>query len=82
MPSSGRIARVPVPSGRGLRDRQPSTTRRDLVQEVEIELRIGEMVEIDGRIYTVIDIHNGEVSFRVDSVEYFDLPASEVRSAK
>ena len=52
------------------------------MQEVEIELRIGEMVEIDGRIYTVIDIHNGEVSFRVDSVEYFDLPASEVRSAK
>lgn len=52
------------------------------MQDIEIELRIGEMVEIEGRIYTVIDIDNGEVSFRVDSIESFDLTPGDVRTAK
>ena len=39
------------------------------MQEFEIELGIGDVIRIDECVYTVIDIEDGEVSFKIDHVE-------------
>jgi len=52
------------------------------VQHIEIELGIGDVVQIGDRIYTVIDIENGEVTFRIDIGEDLGEAASTSRAAK
>ncbi len=42
---------------------------RFLVQEQEIELSIGDSLQIGQHTVTVIDIEGGEVSFRIDREE-------------
>lgn len=39
------------------------------MRHIEIELGIGDVVQIGDRVYTVIDIENGEVTFRIDAAE-------------
>lgn len=39
------------------------------MQDINLELMIGDAVQIDDVIYTVIDIDNGAVSFRIDFIE-------------
>ncbi len=39
------------------------------MQDINLELMIGDAVQIDDVIYTVIDIDNGTVSFRIDFIE-------------
>jgi hypothetical protein len=41
------------------------------VQEIEIELGIGDMVQIGDYCYIVLDIENGEICFRVAPAEDF-----------
>lgn len=41
------------------------------MQEIEIELGIGDMVQIGDHVYIVLDIEHGEVCFRVAPVEEF-----------
>ena len=41
------------------------------MREVEIELEIGDVVRIGDRFYTVVDIEDGEVCFRVDPADDF-----------
>lgn len=43
------------------------------MQEIELELGIGDMVQIGENYYIVLDIDNGEVCFRVAPVEDFEL---------
>jgi hypothetical protein len=52
------------------------------VQHIEIELGIGDVVLIDDKVYTVIDVENGEVTFRVDRAEEFFEVAVASRAAK
>ena len=63
---------MPAPSG-GRDPRRPGLASRPeaecSVQEFEIELGIGDVVRIGESVYTVVDIENGEVCFRVDHVE-------------
>lgn len=46
------------------------------MREIELDLDIGDVVQIGDHVYTVIDIENGEVCFRIDPVDEF-LPAYE-----
>ena len=39
------------------------------MQELECELNIGDAIRIDETVYTVIDIEDDEVSFRIDFIE-------------
>ena len=43
------------------------------MQEVEIELGVGDVIRIGDRYFTVIDIDHGEVCFRVDPADEFAL---------
>lgn len=52
------------------------------MQHIEIELGIGDVVQIGDSIYTVIDIENGEVTFRIDIAEDPCEVAAAARSAK
>lgn len=79
LPDFRPVARVPDPFGdrrsRGRRNRF-GPVRRNSVQEVEIELHLGETIQVGDNFYTVIDIDGGEVNIRVDSFEEFtELPA-------
>jgi hypothetical protein len=58
------------------------TLRSIPVQHIEIELGIGDVVQIGENIYTVIDIENGEVTFRIDVAEDFCESAITSRTAK
>ncbi|HEX6984195.1 MAG TPA: hypothetical protein VF170_02410 [Planctomycetaceae bacterium] len=51
------------------------------MQEFEIELGIGDVLRIGDDLYTVIDIEDGEVCFRVDPAEEF-VPAPAVPPGK
>lgn len=42
------------------------------MQDINLELMIGDAVQIDDVIYTVIDIENGAVSFRIDFTDSWD----------
>ena len=51
------------------------------MQELECELNIGDAIQIDETVYTVIDIEDGEVSFRIDFIEeepVLAMPASRL----
>ncbi len=52
------------------------------MQHIEIELGIGDVVQIGENIYTVIDIENGEVTFRIDAADSECEGASASRTAK
>ena len=52
------------------------------MQHFEIELGIGDVVQIGDSIYTVIDIENGEVTFRIDVAEDFCEATTASRTAK
>jgi hypothetical protein len=52
------------------------------VQEFEIELGIGDTLRIGDSIYTVIDIENGEVCFRIDPADEFAPALETVRPGK
>lgn len=52
------------------------------MQHIEIELGIGDVVQIGDSIYTVIDIENGEVTFRIDAAEHLCETVTASRSAK
>jgi hypothetical protein len=41
------------------------------VQEIEIELGIGDAVQVGESLYTVVDIENGEVCFRIDPADRY-----------
>ena len=46
------------------------------MQEFEIELEIGDVIQIGDEVFTVIDIDNDEVCLRIEPVEDFSaLPA-------
>ncbi len=49
-----------------------TSARRVLVQHIEIELGIGDVVQIGESFYTVLDIEHGEVTFRVDPADPLD----------
>ncbi|MBA3314172.1 MAG: hypothetical protein H0T47_12920 [Planctomycetaceae bacterium] len=42
------------------------------MQHIEIELGIGDVVQIGESFYTVLDIEHGEVTFRVDPADPLD----------
>ena len=69
-----RLATVPGPFQR-LRFSRPILAswpmRRIPVQEIEIELGIGETVQIGDHVYIVLDIEKDEVCFRLVPIEEF-----------
>jgi hypothetical protein len=52
------------------------------VRHIEIELAIGDVVQIGDSIYTVIDVEDGEVTFRIDAPEDHCEAVSASRAAK
>ena len=47
----------------------PIDTRRFMVQHQELDLGVGDVIRIGGSLITVIDIENGEITFRIDDVD-------------
>jgi hypothetical protein len=83
LPGAGRVAILPpLFAARGSRGVASRTLRSIPVRHIEIELGIGDVVQIGENIYTVIDIENGEVTFRIDVAEDFCEPAITSRTAK
>jgi hypothetical protein len=83
LPVVGPIAILPPLSPPAVRAGRASRTLRSIpVQHIEIELGIGDVVQIGENIYTVIDIENGEVTFRIDVAEDLCDGASASRIAK
>ena len=68
--------------GRVSRGRMSRPPRSVPVQHFEIELGIGDVVQIGDAIYTVIDIEGGEVTFRIDSPEPVSETFAAARAAK
>jgi len=52
------------------------------VRQFEIELGIGDSIRIGDDVYTVVDIENGEVGFRIDSADDFFEPFEALALAK
>lgn len=50
------------------------------MQEIEIELGIGDVVQVGETLYTVVDVENGEVCIRIDPAD--DCFAATVPPAK
>ena len=52
------------------------------MQDFEIELGVGDMVRIGDDLYTVIDVSDGEVCFRVDPADEWSLASETCPPAK
>jgi riboflavin synthase alpha subunit len=46
------------------------------MRESHVELSVGDAVSVDGQILTVIDIQDGEVTFRIDEASSGDATSS------
>ena len=44
--------------------------RRSRVQEIELELAVGDVLQVGERTLTLIDINGPEVTFRIDSADF------------
>lgn len=42
------------------------------MQHLELELAVGDVVRIGATLVTIIDIENGEITFRIDDAESID----------
>jgi hypothetical protein len=52
----------------------PIDTRRLMVQIHDFDLTVGDILRVGDSVITVIDIDNGEVTFRIDEGEIHDDP--------
>lgn len=50
----------------------PIDTRRFMVQHQELDLVVGDVIRIGETLITVIDIENGEITFRIDDADSCD----------
>ena len=47
------------------------------MQEIVIELGVGDVIQVGDELFTIVDIEDGEVSIRIDPVDDFAaIPAS------